>query len=145
MSCSRLSMLPSAVVNLRSTGHLTSRSPTLMSLACDAAACYLALDQGGSASRVLVFDSAGSELASSRVAVADRRPRPGWVEQDPDAVVASLRQAAEAAMAQLHPGQRTRVQVCGLSCQRSSLVCWDRHSGAALSPILSWQDTRAAE
>jgi glycerol kinase len=110
-----------------------------------AATCYLALDQGGSASRALVFDSAGSELASSRVAVADRRPRPGWVEQDPDAVVASLRLAAEAAMAQLDPGQRARARVCGLSCQRSSLVCWDRRSGAALSPILSWQDTRAAE
>jgi glycerol kinase len=33
---------------------------------------------------------------------------------------------------------------CGLECQRSSLVCWDRTTGAALSPILSWQDTRAA-
>lgn len=118
--------------------HLTTRSPT-------ATACYLALDQGGSASRALVFDSAGTELASSRVEVADRRPQPGWVEQDPDAVVASLRQVAEAAMAQLDPEQRARVRTCGLSCQRSSLVCWDRNDGAALSPILSWQDTRAAQ
>lgn len=104
----------------------------------------LALDQGGSASRALVFDCEGRELASSRVEVADRRPRPGWVEQDPEAVVDSLRQAAEAALLQLDAAQRGRVQACGLSCQRSSLVCWDRESGVALSPILSWQDTRAA-
>jgi glycerol kinase len=105
----------------------------------------LSLDQGGSASRALVFDGEGRELASSRVEVADRRPRPGWVEQDPDAVVDSLRQVAEAALMQLDASQRGHVQACGLSCQRSSLVCWDRSSGIALSPILSWQDTRAAE
>ena len=105
----------------------------------------LSLDQGGSASRALVFDGEGRELALSRVAVADRRPRPGWVEQDPDAVVDSLRQAAAAALMQLDAEQRRRIQACGLSCQRSSLVCWDRNSGNALSPILSWQDTRAAD
>src|SRR5688572_22034726 len=105
----------------------------------------LSLDQGGSASRALVFDGEGRELALSRVAVADRRPRPGWVEQDPDAVVDSLRQAAAAALMQLDVEQRRRIQACGLSCQRSSLVCWDRNSGNALSPILSWQDTRAAD
>lgn len=107
-------------------------------------ACWLALDQGGSASRALVFDDEGRELASSRAEVDHRRPRPGWVEQDPDAVVASLRHVADATLAQLDPSQRTRLRACGLSCQRSSLVCWDRDSGIALSPILSWQDTRAA-
>jgi len=105
----------------------------------------LALDQGGSASRALVFDGEGRELASSRVEVADRRPRTGWVEQDPGAVVDSLRQVAEAALLQLDAAQRAHVHACGLSCQRSSLVCWDRTSGVTLSPILSWQDTRAAQ
>src|SRR5688572_12680199 len=105
----------------------------------------LSLDQGGSASRALVFDSEGRELASARVEVADRRPRPGWVEQEPDAVVDSLRRAAALALMQLDTMQRERVRACGLSCQRSSLVCWDRKSGVALSPILSWQDTRAAD
>jgi glycerol kinase len=103
------------------------------------------LDQGGSASRALVFDGEGREVASSRVEVADRRPQPGWVEQDPDAVVDSLRQAAAAALLQLDAAQCGRIRACGLSCQRSSLVCWDRDGGIALSPILSWQDTRAAE
>jgi glycerol kinase len=110
----------------------------------DTAPLYLVLDQGGSASRALVFDGTGHALATARVEVGDSRPRPGWVEQDPDAVVASLREVAQAALAQLDDRQRERVAACGLECQRSSLVAWDRDTGRALSPVLSWQDTRAA-
>jgi glycerol kinase len=106
---------------------------------------FLVLDQGGSASRALVFDAAGHAFASARIEVGDARPRPGWVEQDPDAVVQSLRYVAKAALAQLDDAQRARLHAAGLECQRSSLVCWDRGTGAALSPILSWQDTRAAD
>jgi glycerol kinase len=105
---------------------------------------FLTLDQGGSASRALVFDARGQERAAARIEVGDRRPRPGWVEQDPDEVVDSLRQVAVAALMQLDADERARVQACGLSTQRSSLVAWDRNTGAALSPVLSWQDTRAA-
>jgi len=105
---------------------------------------YLALDQGGSASRALVFDAHGRERAFARIEVGDRRPQPGWVEQDPDAVADSLRQVAAAALAQLGVRERAQVLACGLSTQRSSLVAWDRRTGAALSPVLSWQDTRAA-
>jgi glycerol kinase len=105
---------------------------------------FLALDQGGSASRALVFDAHGRERATARVDVADQRPRPGWVEQDPEAVANSLRHAAEAALEYLEDDERARLQACSLSTQRSSLVAWDRNTGAALSPVLSWQDTRAA-
>ena len=105
---------------------------------------FLTLDQGGSASRALVFDAQGRERAQARIEVGDRRPRPGWVEQDPDEVVASLRHVARAALEELETAERAQVVACSLSTQRSSLVAWDRRSGAALSPVLSWQDTRAA-
>lgn len=108
-------------------------------------ALFLTLDQGGSASRALVFDAKGHEIAAARIEVGDRRPQPGWVEQDPEAVLDSLRQVATAALAQLDVDDRARVAACSLSTQRSSLVAWDRNTGAALSPVLSWQDTRAAE
>jgi glycerol kinase len=110
----------------------------------DHAPLFLTLDQGGSASRALVFDAYGHEHAAARVEVGDRRPQLGWVEQHPEEVVDSLRRVAAAALAQLDAGQRARVEACSLSTQRSSLVAWDRHSGAPLSPVLSWQDTRAA-
>jgi glycerol kinase len=106
---------------------------------------FLTLDQGGSASRALVFDAAGRELAAARIEVGDWRPFPGHVEQDPGAVLCSLHRAAESALSRLTPAERARVALAGLDCQRSSLACWDRRDGAPLSPVLSWQDTRAAE
>lgn len=106
---------------------------------------YLCLDQGGSASRALVFDRRGRCLSSARREVAHQRPRPGWVEQSPDAVVDSLREVAAEALARLDARQRDTVQASGLVCQRSSLLAWDRYSGKPLTPVLSWQDVRAAD
>lgn len=106
---------------------------------------YLALDQGGSQSRALVIDATGAIVLQTAVAVATQRPRPLWVEQQPHEVSDSVRRAAEQAIKQLSPAQRDRLQACGLACQRSSLLAWDRQRNQALSPLLSWQDTRAAQ
>jgi glycerol kinase len=104
---------------------------------------YLALDQGGHASRALVLDARGNVVVRALVEVATRSPRAEWVEQDADAVVVSL----ETAVARCHEQLGVRagdIAAAGLATQRSSIVCWDRASGAALSPVLSWQDRRAA-
>ena len=104
----------------------------------------LALDQGGQSSRACVFDGRGALLVQASVPVAESRPAPGRVEQDPEELVASLRTAAERALREL--GARAAdVSACGLATQRSSLACWDKASGQALAPIFSWQDTRAAD
>ena len=97
----------------------------------------------GQSSRALVFDARGDVLAQASVPVAESRPAADRVEQDPEELVRSLRGAAEAALTSL--GARAgEVVACGLATQRSSLACWDRTSGKALGPILSWQDRRAA-
>ncbi len=106
---------------------------------------YLILDQGGHSSRALIFDDTGQLHGAGRCSVDSRRPRPGYVEQDPPALVQSLRDAAAQAMAQLSDGAAARVACAGLVTQRSSMVCWRRGSGQPLTPVLSWQDTRAAE
>ncbi len=104
---------------------------------------YLALDQGGSTSRALVFDRAGLVVAKAAVDVATTRPAPDRVEQDPEDLVKSLRRAIRDVVKQL--GRRSSELACaGLATQRSSIAAWDRASGCALSPILSWQDRRAA-
>jgi len=105
---------------------------------------YLALDQGGSQSRALVIDGRGQIIAHAAQAVATRRPQPGWVEQSPQALLGSLRAAAEQAVDQLATTQRRQLISCGLACQRSSLLAWNHHAGAALTPLISWQDTRGA-
>ena len=98
----------------------------------------LVLDQGGHSSRAFVFDADGRALRQAQRSVGATRPAPGRVEQDPEELVWSLREAID------EVGTEGDVTRAGLATQRSSIVCWDRTSGEALTPVLSWQDTRAA-
>ncbi|KAF0193126.1 MAG: glycerol kinase [Gammaproteobacteria bacterium] len=102
---------------------------------------YLALDQGGHSSRALVFDGNAGIVAQGRADVATLTPRAGWVENDPDEVVNSLTESIRQAAQALGPRCRELV-AAGLATQRSSIVCWHRQTGAALSPVISWQDRR---
>ena len=104
---------------------------------------FLILDQGGSSSRAIVFDNTGKRVCLAQQTVATSRPGSGWVEQDPLEIAASLRSVAAQAVQQLTCAQRVGLVAAGLVCQRSSLVCWDLVGGQPLSPIISWQDTRA--
>ncbi len=105
-------------------------------------ALYLALDQGGHASRALVFDRNGAVRAKGLCELSVAHPRDAWVEQDPEATVGSIRRAITAALDSLGE-RRAAISAAGLATQRSSVVCWDRVNGAALSPVISWQDRRA--
>ncbi len=105
-------------------------------------ALYLTLDQGGHASRALVFDADGRCLTQASAACAVRRSGGDRVEQDAAAIVSGLRECIARAAAQI--GARCHdIVAAALVTQRSSVVCWDRSSGAALTPVLSWQDRRA--
>ena len=105
--------------------------------------CYLTLDQGGHSSRALVFDFVGNLLVSAQVPVATSTIGQNRVEQNPQELLDSLRRSAENALRQLLPEQRPKILSAGLATQRSSLVCWRRSNGEALSPVISWQDRRA--
>jgi len=105
---------------------------------------YLALDQGSHASKALIFDAHGRLAASGEIPLATRQPRSGWVEHDAEELVASLHGAIAAAHKTLGCGD-VELRAAGLAIQRSSVVCWDRETGDALSPVLSWQDRRNAE
>lgn len=103
----------------------------------------LLLDVGGQSLRATLLDRDGCLLALERRAVDERRPQPGWVEHDPQALLGALREAV-ADVLDDECGAAREVEVAGLSCQRASIVCWDRRSGAPLSPVISWQDERGA-
>jgi glycerol kinase len=103
----------------------------------------LALDQGGQSSRAIAYDASGRAVASSSVAVTERREGADRVEQDPEEIASSLAAAASDVVRAI--GRSRRILCAGLATQRSSLVCWDRASGEPLSPVLSWQDRRAAD
>jgi len=105
---------------------------------------YLCIDQGGHASRALVFDGRGVLHASSLREVGVQALPPDRVEQDPEELVASLQAVIAEAVVSL--GCRAdQIASAGIATQRSSIVCWDRRTGTALSPVISWQDRRAHE
>ena len=104
----------------------------------------LAIDQGGHASRAIVYDGQGVQVAGAHSPIATQRPAPGFVEHDADALDASVTDAVQRALDALGDEAR-RVRHAGLATQRSSIVCWDTQTGAALTPVISWQDLRAAD
>jgi glycerol kinase len=101
----------------------------------------LAVDQGTHATRALVLDARGSIVARGEQEVTLTRPQADWAEQDGDELVASAHAAVAQALSMLG-GRGREIAVAGLSSQRASCICWDRTSGAPLSPVFSWQDRR---
>lgn len=101
----------------------------------------IALDQGSSSSRALLFDAQGRVTARFARPVAARYPAPGRVEHDALELARTLESALDAALARVPRGGEA---VVGLSCQRSTVVVWDADSGAPLAAAPSWQDSRAA-
>lgn len=102
---------------------------------------WLTLDQGGHASRAIVFDSAGRQVAQAFAPITTHRSGNDRVEHEPLEIVESLRTVI-ADVAHSLGADLDRVAAAGLATQRSSVVCWHAQSGKPLSPVLSWQDRR---
>ena len=104
----------------------------------------LVIDQGGHASRALIMDQQGRIHAQASVPISARTVSDGHasahIEYEPEEMLASLRQAIAQATGSIDCRQ---ILAAGLATQRSNIICWDRHSGKSLSPIISWQDRRA--
>lgn len=99
----------------------------------------LAIDQGTSSTKALLVDDRGEVVGRAQAPVSLATPEPGWVQQDGEEIWASVRRAASEA---LDGETAKRVVSVGLSTQRESCVIWDRRTGEALTPVLSWQDQR---
>lgn len=90
----------------------------------------------------MVVDRQGQILAQAERLIATRRTGSDKVEHSAIALLRSLQQAADAAVRALPAS--VEIEAAGLATQRSSIACWDRVSARPLSPVLSWQDRRAA-
>jgi glycerol kinase len=104
----------------------------------------LALDQGTTSSRAIVFDRSGRALATSQKPFTQSYPRPGWVEHDPEEIWATQLEAAREALSQART-KPTRIAGIGIANQRETAVFWDRKTGAAIGPAIVWQDRRTAD
>ncbi len=108
-----------------------------------ASSWWLALDQGGHASRAIVFDATG-QLLTQTVAPIQTHHDGLRVEHDAAALLQSLQHCLDE-LAQQLGADIQRIAAAGLATQRSSIVCWQRQTGLPLSPVLSWQDRRQHE
>ena len=103
----------------------------------------LALDQGTTSSRALVFDRQGQCLARAQQEFPQLYPRPAWVEHDPMAIWSSQLAAARQAIAK---GGLTcdDIAAIGIANQRETTVVWNRRTGRPVGNAIVWQDRRTA-
>src|SRR5438067_5130486 len=103
----------------------------------------LALDQGTTSSRAIVFDENGRAIASAQREFAQHYPQPGWVEHDPREIFTTQRDTAREAVRKAGVPAKQLMAV-GITNQRETTLLWDRQSGEPLHKAIVWQDRRTA-
>ncbi|HEV8484469.1 MAG TPA: glycerol kinase GlpK [Blastocatellia bacterium] len=104
----------------------------------------LALDQGTTSSRAVLFNQAGSPVAMAQQEFEQLYPQPGWVEHRPEEIWSSQLSAARQVLSEaaLKPDQ---VAAVGITNQRETTVVWDRKTGEPIHNAIVWQCRRTAE
>ena len=102
----------------------------------------LALDQGTSSSRSIVFDAEGRIVAMAQCEFRQIFPNPGWVEHDPNEIWDSQLATAREALAKAGIGAKD-VAALGITNQRETTVVWNRRTGQPIHNAIVWQDRRA--
>ncbi len=104
-------------------------------------AFILALDQGTTSSRAILFDAAGRPVATAQQEIAQHYPQPGWVEHDPLEIWQSQWDTALEVLRESRVSARD-IAAIGISNQRETTLLWDRASGRPLHPAIVWQCRR---
>ena len=103
----------------------------------------LALDQGTTSSRAILFDESGAIASTAQHEFAQFYPQAGWVEHDPTEILTSQLSCAVEALGKV--GARPRdVAAIGITNQRETVIVWERATGKAIHPAIVWQDRRTA-
>lgn len=103
----------------------------------------LALDQGTTSSRAIVFDHTGQIRSVAQKEFTQLFPQPGWAEHDPNEIWSS--QASVAAEATVKMGiNGTHIKAIGITNQRETTIVWDRNTGEPIYNAIVWQDRRTA-
>ena len=104
----------------------------------------LAIDQGTTSSRAIIFDSAMRIVASAQEEFPQHFPKSGWVEHDPSDIWASVASTCRGAIekAGLAPDDLAAI---GITNQRETAVIWDKDTGQPIHNAIVWQDRRTAD
>lgn len=102
----------------------------------------VSIDEGTTNAKAICIDQQGHILAKGSRSLQLTHPQAGWSEQDPMEIVNAVQQAVAEAVSKVNDAQ---IMAVAISNQRESVLIWDRETGAALTPVVSWQCRRSAE
>ena len=109
-----------------------------------AARRILAIDQGTTSTRAIVFDEAGRSVATAQRELPQIYPRDGWVEHDPEEIWQATVKVCRAVLAESDAGG-AEVAAIGITNQRETAVIWERATGKPIYNAIVWQDRRTAD
>ena len=104
----------------------------------------LAIDQGTTSTRAIIFDKAGSIISTGQLEHEQILPRAGWVEHDPREIWNNTREAIGQALAKADV-TRHEIEAVGITNQRETAVVWDKNTGIPVYNAIVWQDTRTQD
>jgi len=104
----------------------------------------LALDQGTTSSRAIIFDHSGAIVATAQKEIEQIFPRPGWVEHSPNEIWETQAGVAVEALARAGVSAR-EIAAIGITNQRETTIVWERATGRPICNAIVWQDRRTAE
>jgi glycerol kinase len=104
----------------------------------------MAMDQGTTSSRAIIFDKAGAVISTAQKEFTQLFPQPGWVEHDPAEIWSSQIGVATEAMAKVGL-EGGNIAAIGITNQRETTIVWDRETGKPVYNAIVWQDRRTAE
>jgi glycerol kinase len=104
----------------------------------------LAIDQGTTSTRAVVYDRAGQVAGSAQQELTQHYPRPGWVEHDPEEIWRSVAAVVPQALAAAKAEPRDLAAI-GVTNQRETVVVWERAGGRPVARAIVWQDRRTAD
>lgn len=102
----------------------------------------LAVDQGTSSTRAMLYTSQGELLAHSQLSLTQYYPQPGWVEHDPEEIWQATLKVLKEVCATVDV---QKILACGITNQRETTVIWNKKTGECLAPAIVWQDRRTEQ
>jgi glycerol kinase len=113
-------------------------------MAATRATYILAIDQGTTSTRAMLFDAEGKPCAQAQRELGQHYPQPGWVEHDADEIWQATLDTCRAVLAELKLQPR-QVAAIGVTNQRETTVLWERKTGRPIARAIVWQDRRTAQ
>lgn len=104
----------------------------------------LAIDQGTTNSRAIIFNRDGQAIAQHEMALRQSFPNPGWVEQNPEEMFANSVTCCQEALRKSNLNVE-QIAAVGITNQRETTIIWDKNTGKPIYPAIVWQDRRTSE